>query len=151
MFSNENCVFVSSNSSYYLVLNQLTSFLLTFNDIEEDLISVTIHQNDFINTFVKTISNTSNFIVMLQTNETSNDPTNLVISYTDYYHKDVSFMKQTMILLYLFAVDPPYFATGLQVVNANRWSNINVDLPATMNVEKSWIFPKKVGHNPKNM
>ena len=130
MFSNENCVFVSSNSSYYLVINQLTSFLLTFKDIEEDLISVTILQNDFISTFVKTTSNTNQFTVILQTNETSNDLTNMVISYTDSYHEDVSFMQQTMIQLYLFAVDPPYFATGLQVVSANRWSNINVDLPA---------------------
>ena len=130
MFSNENCVFVSSNSSYYLVVNQLTTYLLTFNDFEEDLISVNILHNDFINAFVKATSNTNKFIIMLQINETSNDPTNLVISYTDSYHKDASFIQITMIELYLFAVDPPLFATDLQVVYANRWSNINVDLPS---------------------
>ena len=67
---------------------------------------------------------------MLQTNETSNNSTNLVISYTDSYHKDVSFIQQTTIELYLFAIDPPSFATDLQVVHTNRWSNTNVDLPA---------------------
>ena len=58
-----------------------------------------------------------------------NEPTNLVVSFTDSYHKDASLMQNITIELYLFAVDPPYFATDLQVVHANRWSNTNVDLP----------------------
>ena len=103
---------------------------MTFNDTEQDLISVTIHQNGFISTFVKTTNDTNKFIIMLQANEARSNPTKLVISYTDSYHKDVSFMQQTTIELYLFAVDPPSFATDLQVVHANRWSNTNVDLPA---------------------
>ena len=32
----------------------------------------------------------------------------------------------------MFSVDPPSFANDLQVVHANRWSNVNVELPATI-------------------
>ena len=70
-FSNDNCVFVSSNASYYLVVNRLTIFMLTFADTEEDFIYVTILQNSFVNTFVQGTSNTNQFEVMLQTNESS--------------------------------------------------------------------------------
>ena len=41
-------------------------------------------------------------------------------------------MQNITIKLYLFAVDPPYFANDLQLVHANRWSNTNVDLPAVI-------------------
>ena len=58
-----------------------------------------------------------------------NDPTNLVVSFTDSYHKNASLVQSITIELYLFAADPPYFATDLQVVQANRWSNTNVNLP----------------------
>ena len=71
LFSNDNWYFVSSNASYYLIVNQLTTFILTFADTEEDIITVTILQNDLINTFVQTTNNTSQFIIMLQTNETN--------------------------------------------------------------------------------
>ena len=32
----------------------------------------------------------------------------------------------------MFSVDPPSFANYLQVVHANRWSNVNVELPAVI-------------------
>ena len=130
VFSNDNCKLVNLNSSYYLVVNKLSTFMLTFNDTEQDLISVTILRNSFVNTFVQTTNNTSQFIFMLQTNETSSEPTSLVVSFTDSYHKDASLVQNITIELYLFAVDPPYFATDLQVVHAKRWSNTNVNLPA---------------------
>ena len=141
VFSNDNCAFVSSNLSYYLIFNQLTSFMLTFNDTEEDLISVTIFQNDLINTFVKATNDTNQFIIMLESNEISSDPTNLFISYTDSYHKDVNLIQTKMIELYLFEVDPPFFANDLQVVHTNRWSNTNVDLPAIVDPNKlNWAI-----------
>ena len=58
-----------------------------------------------------------------------NYSTNLVITYTDSYHKDVSFIQQTTIEFYLFGAGPPSFANSLQVVHANRWSNTNLNLP----------------------
>ena len=66
---------------------------------------------------------------MLQAKESTDDPTQLLLSYTDSYHKDASFWQNIIIEIYLFAVDPPSFADDLQVIYANRWSNKYIDLP----------------------
>ena len=98
-FSNDNCLYVNLNSSYYLVVNQLSTFMLTFNDNEEDFINVAILHNDHVSSFVQTTDNTNKFKVILQANDASIDPTNLVISYTDSYHKDASFQQTLKIEL----------------------------------------------------
>ena len=128
-FSNDNCVFVSSNTSYYLVVNQLTTFMLTFDDAEGDPTTATIITNDLIDFFIESTNNTNQFRMILQAKEVINHSTQLHFSYTDSYHKDANFWKTATIELYLFAVDPPLFIHDLQVVHANRWSNKYIDLP----------------------
>ena len=98
-FSNDNCVYISLNTSYYLIVNQLSTFMLTFDDNEEDFINVAILHNDHVSSFVQTTDNTNKFKVILQANDASIDPTNLVISYTDSYHKDASFLQTLKIEL----------------------------------------------------
>ena len=119
-FSNNNCVFVSSNASNYLVVNQLTTFMLIFDDAEGDSITVAIVQNDYVSLFIQSTGNSNQFKMILQSNEVINTSTKLTFSYTDSYHKDSNFWQSTTIEVYLFAVDPPKFVDDLQVVHANR-------------------------------
>ena len=128
-FTNTNCLLVNFNVSYYLVVGELTTSMLTFYDVEDDFITIKMIQNELVNTFAQGTSNSNQFIIMLQAIESREDPTQLSISYTDSYHKDASFWKTTIIDLYLFAVDPPLFANDPQVIYANRWSNKYIDLP----------------------
>ena len=83
-FFNDNCVFVSSNATYFLVINKMKTFTLIFNDNEGDLITITSYQNDFISYFIQTTNDTNQFELILQANEARNDPSNLLISYTGF-------------------------------------------------------------------
>ena len=114
-FTNDNCVFVSSNASYYLVVNQLTAFMLTFDDAEGDLTTATIITNDLIDFFIESTNDANQFKMILQANKVINQSTQLHFSYTDSYHKDTSNWNTATIELYLFAVDPPLFIRPFQL------------------------------------
>ena len=131
-FTNTNCLLINFNVSYYLVVGELTTSMLTLDDAEGDFITIKIIQNELVSTFAQGTANSNQFIIMLQAIESREDPTQLSIRYTDSYHKDASFWQTTIIDLYLFAVDPPSFANNPQVIYANRWSNTNGELPATI-------------------
>ena len=130
-FFNDNCVFVSSNATYFLVINKMTTFMLIFNDNEGDLITITSYQNDFISYFIQATNNTNQFKLILQANKARNDPSNLIISYTDSYHRDVSFVQNITLEFYLFSFDPPSFEESLPIINADTV------------VDKKWAPTKK--------
>ena len=131
-FFNDNCVFVSSNATYFLVINKMTTIMLMFTDNEGDSITFKSYNNDLISNYNRATNNTEQYQMILQANEARNDPSTMLFNYTDFYHKDASFVQNITLEFYLFSVDPPSFANDLQVVHANRWSNVNVELPATI-------------------
>ena len=130
-------MFLSSNSSYYLVVNQLTTIMLTFTDTEQDLINITILQNSFINTFVQSTSNTNQFIIMLQTNEASNDSTNLVICCEINIFPIFTFQRKNWLkffmenFLYLSSLIPKNncnfaYWISTEIIYQNSYSNLAV-------------------------
>ena len=123
-FTNSLPIYVSSNATNYLVLNQITIFTLSFNDIELDPIIVKISENNNINSFVQSVPNNPNLMnVLLMANSISDESNKLTIQYTDKYHNDVSYYKTIEFDLYLFNSDPPVFSQELQQLNATRWTD----------------------------
>ena len=120
---------MSSNATYYLVVGEISIFMLNFTDEEGDNIIINANQNDFINSFVQSTNNPNQYKIRVQGNEVSNKPTYLTILYTDSYHQDSNFTKIMNLELYLFEADPPSFASDLPIVNIDRWTNSTVMLP----------------------
>ena len=67
VFKNENCEFVNSNITSYLLFNQLSYFNLLFKDSEDDKISVKFNINSDINGFIQSNSN-FNYTLILMSN-----------------------------------------------------------------------------------
>ena len=61
-FFNINCQFVSSNVTYYLVVGEISTFMLNFIDEEGDKIIINANQNDLINFFVQSTNNSNQYI-----------------------------------------------------------------------------------------
>ena len=132
-FANNNWIYSSSNSSYYIVVNQISIFELMFKDEEGDKIILTVLQNDFINTFVKYYSNNTSMIdIMLQANTAMGDSTQLILFYYDSYHQTQDFIMNITYEIYIFKTDPPYFVTDPPDVNTNRWKDSTVALPESI-------------------
>ena len=128
-FVNTNCQFMSSNASYYLVVGEISTFMINFIDEEGDNIIINANQNDLINSFVQSTNSPNQYKITIQGNEVKNKSTYLTILYTDSYHQDSNFIQILNIELYLFEVDPPSFASDLPIVNIDRWTNSTVMLP----------------------
>ena len=113
----------------YLVVGNMSIFLLNFTDEEEDNILIKATQNDYISFYIQNTINTYQYKILLQANEITNEATHLILQYTDPYHQDEIYYKTIDLELYIFDVDPPYFNSSLPLVNASRWSNYSVTLP----------------------
>ena len=134
-FSNSPWDYISSNHSYYLVLDKPTIFRFIFDDKEDDYISMKVIQSENINYHIQTSSNDSSIInLYLQSYNTSNSPVQLTLQYTDTYHDDAIFYKSNTYDIYLFAVDPPIFSQELQGINATRWIDYTFNLPLVLDV-----------------
>ena len=133
-FYNTNWQFLSSNITYYLVLEETSNFQFLFFDEEGDDIIIHASQNDYIGIFVQNINNSNQYKMLLQSNSVLNESTTLFIQYTDSYHQDAYFTKNITLEFYLFEVEPPFFSSVLPNVKATRWSNLLITLP---NIEDS--------------
>ena len=135
-FTNSPWKYLSSNATYYLILDKITVFTLKFLDLEEDFIIVRVIQNNNINSYAQQSVNDSSIInLYLQPNTTSNKAVQLKLQYTDKYHDDVNFNKNITFDLYLFAVDPPYFSQELQNLSITKWTDYSVNLPPIVDVD----------------
>ena len=101
-FFNDNCVFVSSNATYFLVINKMTTIMLMFTDNEGDSITFKSYNNDLISNYNRATNNTEQYQMILQANEARNDPSTMLFNYTDFYHKDASFVQNITLEFYLF-------------------------------------------------
>ena len=91
---------MSSNASYYLVVGEISIFMLNFIDDEGDNIIMKVLQNDLINFFVESTDNPNQYKVIIQGNKAENNSTYLTILYTDSYHQDSNFIQILNIELY---------------------------------------------------
>ena len=91
---------MSSNASYYLVVGEISNFMLNFTDEEGDNIIIKANQNDLINYFVQSTNNSNQYKIRIQGNEVTNSSTYLTIMYTDFYHQDSNFIKVLNIEFY---------------------------------------------------
>ena len=91
---------MSSNASYYLVVGEISTFMLNFNDEEGDNIIMNAIQNDLIYSFVQNTDNPYQYRITLQGNEVINNSTYLRILYTDSYHQDSNFIQLLNIEFY---------------------------------------------------
>ena len=129
-FTNTPWTYLSSNATYYLVLDKITVFALKFLDLEEDFIKIRVVQNNNINSYAQLSANDSSTISLyLQPNTISNKAVQLKLQYTDKYHDDAIFIKSITFDLYLFAVDPPYFSQELQNLSITKWTDYSLNLP----------------------
>ena len=134
-FSNSPWDYISSNHSYYLVLDKPTIFRFNFDDKEDDYILMKVIQSENINYYIQTSSNDSSVVnLYLQSYNTSNSAVQLTLQYTDTYHDDAIFYKFITYDIYLFAVDPPTFSEELQEINASRWIDYTFYLPLVKDV-----------------
>ena len=92
-------------------------------------------QSEYINFHIQTLSNDSSIVnLFLQSYNTSDNPVQLTLQYTDTYHDDAIFYKSITYDIYLFAVDPPTFTRELQGINATRWIDYTFNLPLVSDV-----------------
>ena len=134
-FTNTPWTYLSSNATYYLVLDKITVFALKFLDLEEDFIKIRVVENNDINSYAQLSVNDSSIISLyLQPNIISNKAVQLKLQYTDKYHDDTNFNKNITFDLYLFAVDPPYFSQELQSLSITKWTDYSLNLPPVVDV-----------------
>ena len=91
---------MSSNATYYLVVGEISTFMLNFTDEEGDKIIINTKQTDLINSYVQSTNNPNQYKITIQGNEVTNSSTHLTIMYTDSYHQDSNFIKSLSIEFY---------------------------------------------------
>ena len=129
-FLNSNWVILSTNINYYVKINQLSIFTLEFYDQENDRIVIILEQYDEIGLYSQQDPSSKQKIkLFLQANSYSENPINIVATYTDSYHQDSSFYNKLNFTIYTFLVDPPLFENNLETFNANRCSNYTIVFP----------------------
>ena len=128
-FINKNCEFIDSNATYFLVRNEVKSFVLNFIDDEGDNVVFNVSQNNIISFYIQSTNTTSEYKIFLLANELINGSTNLIVKYSDSYHQDESFIQTIIFELYIFEVEPPYFITDPPIISASRCHNSSFTLP----------------------
>ena len=118
-FTNDNCYLLSSNCSYYIVLNKITELQFEFGDNEDDNVKLKVSTSQYFGSFVKYDASTT-ATVMLMSETTQPDPVEFSFMYTDSYHQSDADWQPFTTMLYLFASEPPYFTDNLSSVHANR-------------------------------
>ena len=131
-FTNQNANLVSSNYTYYIVMNEVSIFTFKFNDTDHDqaLLSVNEPQN-IIGFYSQRDPKDTNIVnLLLQPNQMSDQPVNIIVNYTDIYHQAAEFYTSMNIQLYIFSVYPPVFDSNLTEVHGDMWSNLSYKLPS---------------------
>ena len=127
-FINENWNFVDVERKSFLIVNKFTSLNIHFSDIENDPI-LTNGQNQFIDFMITLNQTSSSGFLYLQASKTSSELVELLISYTDNYHKDPSLWKIFSLKYYIFESEPPVFESIPQNIELNRCQSSTVQLP----------------------
>ena len=131
-FTNQNTYLVSSNCTYYIVMNEVSVFTFKFNDTDNDqtLLSANEPQNIVGFYSQRDPKNTNIINLLLQPNQMSDEPVNILVKYTDSYHQADEFYTSINLQLYIFSVYPPVFDSNLTEVHGDMWSNFSYKLPS---------------------
>ena len=131
-FTNKNVDFVSSNCTYYIVMNEVSVFTFKFNDTENDSVVLIVSESQNIVGFhsQRNSNDISIMSLLLQPNQMSDEPVNILIKYTDSYHQAAEFYTSMNLQLYIFSVFPPVFDSNLTEVHGDMWSNFSYMLPS---------------------
>ena len=131
-FTNKNNNFVSSNWTYYILMNESSIFTFKFNDNENDQAILFVNETQNIIGFYsqRDLNDTNIVNLLLQPNQMSDEPVNIIVNYTDSYHQAVEFYTSMNIQLYIFSVYPPVFDSNLTEVHGDMWSNFSFKLPS---------------------
>ena len=140
-FINKNCQFINSNATYFLVFEQISTFILNFADDEHDKIIISTSLNEHISYYIQNTNDSNIFKILWKSNEVLSNPVQLNIEYTDSYHQDLKYIEKIILEFYLFEVEPPSFTSVLPVISANRCHNLTVSLPEVIDPNGlNWSF-----------
>ena len=129
-FTNSQLTLIGYKSSTYLVAEKIQTFLLQFNDNENDKVIIYVYPNEHVKTFIQSIYNSSSSVnLILQSNIATNQSTEIILNYTDIYHQDASDFKNITFKVNLFSIEPPQFAKNLSIFKANKWSDFIINFP----------------------
>ena len=127
-FVNDNWNVVQIEHKDYLVVGKLYLLSIQFADSENDPIS-TSGQSTQINFMISLNQRTSNGTLYIQANNASVEPAEIMISYTDSYHKDLTMWKNFTLTYNLFISEPPVFKANPQNIELNRCESTSVEMP----------------------
>ena len=102
-------------------MNEVSIFTFKFNDTDHDqaLLSVNEPQN-IIGFYSQRDPKDTNIVnLLLQPNQMSDQPVNIIVNYTDIYHQAAEFYTSMNIQLYIFSVYPPVFDSNLTEVHGD--------------------------------
>ena len=122
---------VSSNCTYYVVVNLISVFEFQFIDDENDQAVFILNSTENIIgvSSARKSNDTNTMLLYLMASQLSDTPVDLVVNYTDIYHQSVEFHKSISIQLYIFSVFPPTLDPVPTEVHGDRWSNFTYELP----------------------
>ena len=130
-FTNKIINLVSSNCTYYVVVNLISVFEYQFIDDENDQAVFILNSTENIIgvSSARKSNDTNTMFLYLMAYQLSDAPIDLVVNYTDIYHQSVEFHKSISIQLYIFSVFPPTLDPVSTEVHGDRWSNFTYKLP----------------------
>ena len=131
-FTNQNNYLVSSNCTYYIVMNEVSVFTFEFFDNENDqAILIVSESQNIVGFYSQRDPKDTNIInLLLQPNQMFDEPVNIIVNYADSYHQAVEFFTSINIQLYIFSVYPPVFDSNPTEVHGDMWSNFSYKLPS---------------------
>ena len=120
---------VSYSQNAYVIVNQLKNFTISFSDIEQDNILVSIVSLGTLKAYVQKNQSNSTYLLIVQADKGANTQTSVVLKYTDSYHQDAQFWQNITIPIDIFASSPPEYTEPLQNISVSAWDWLNVTLP----------------------
>ena len=92
-------------------MNEVSVFTFKFNDTENDqAILIVSESQNIVGFYSQRDPKDTNIInLLLQPNQMSDEPVNILVNYTDSYHQAAEFYTSINLQLYIFSVYPPVF------------------------------------------
>ena len=137
-FVNDNCQIKSNLTDWYVIVQQIKSFYLTFYDKESDIVLVNLIDSGAWGVFVHA-QNISTFSLIVIWDDSSVSKTKIILKYTDKYHQDAQYWVQVEINLNIFKSQPPIFANDLSPIQINIWDlqQLLIRFPEIVDVDSS--------------
>lgn len=121
-FTNDNCSLRSYVCPRYVVLGQVSQLQFEFDDNEHDNVKLRVSSSQHFSSFVKYDAATTATVMLMPdaAQSVQSAPVELILVYTDSYHRLDTDWQPFSTLLYVFASEPPYFVDSLQPLHADR-------------------------------